>query len=129
MTDFSQDGIVTNLHDFKIRKTEEFEKELKHISNNKNLELILPCLYSELEGKALPKIIEEINKTNYLNHIIIGLDKANEEQAKKAWDFFNKLTIPFSILWNDGANLKKVDEILRLKGLAPKEMGLSLIHI
>ena len=114
MTDFSQDGIVTNLHDFKIRKTEEFEKELKHISNNKNLELILPCLYSELEGKALPKIIEEINKTNYLNHIIIGLDKANEEQAKKAWDFFNKLTI---------ANLKKVDEILRLKGLAPKEMG------
>ena len=123
MTDFSQDGIVTNLHDFKIRKTEEFEKELKHISNNKNLELILPCLYSELEGKALPKIIEEINKTNYLNHIIIGLDKANEEQAKKAWDFFNKLTIPFSILWNDGANLKKVDEILRLKGLAPKEMG------
>ena len=123
MTDFSQDGIVTNLHDFKIRETEEFEKELKHISNNKNLELILPCLYSELEGKALPKIIEEINKTNYLNHIIIGLDKANEEQAKKAWDFFNKLTIPFSILWNDGANLKKVDEILRLKGLAPKEMG------
>ena len=123
MTDFSQDGIVTNLHDFKIRKTEEFEKELKHISNNKNLELILPCLYSELEGKALLKIIEEINKTNYLNHIIIGLDKANEEQAKKAWDFFNKLTIPFSILWNDGANLKKVDEILRLKGLAPKEMG------
>ena len=123
MTDFLQDGIVTNLHDFKIRKTEEFEKELKHISNNKNLELILPCLYSELEGKALPKIIEEINKTNYLNHIIIGLDKANEEQAKKAWDFFNKLTIPFSILWNDGANLKKVDEILRLKGLAPKEMG------
>ena len=102
---------------FKIRKTEEFEKELKHISNNKNLELILPCLYSELEGKALPKIIEEINKTNYLNHIIIGLDKANEEQAKKAWDFFNKLTIPFSILWNDGANLKKVDEILRLKGV------------
>ena len=82
MTDFSQDGIVTNLHDFKIRKTEEFEKELKHISNNKNLELILPCLYSELEGKALPKIIEEINKTNYLNHII-SLDKANEEQAKK----------------------------------------------
>ena len=43
--------------------------------------------FSELEGKALPKIVEEISKTKYLDHIIIGLDKADEKQAKKAWKF------------------------------------------
>ena len=48
------------------------------------MELILPSLYSELEGDALPKIVSEISKTNYLNHIIIGLDKANKSQAQKA---------------------------------------------
>ncbi|GIR20782.1 hypothetical protein CM15mP35_10430 [bacterium] len=46
------------------------------------MELILPLSFSELEGKALPNIVNEISKTNYLNHIIIGLDSANEEQAK-----------------------------------------------
>ena len=51
------------------------------------------------------------------------MDKANESQAKKAWSFFKKLKLPFSILWNDGPNLKKVDDELKVKGLAPKEMG------
>ena len=123
MTDFSQDGIVANIHDFKIRKTEELENELFNISKKIKMELILPCLYSETEGKALPKILNEINKTNYINHIIIGLDQASEKQAKTAWDFFKKLKTPFSILWNDGPNLKKVDEDLKSKALAPKEMG------
>ena len=72
MTDFSQDGIVANIHDFKIRKTEELENELFNISKKIKMELILPCLYSETEGKALPKILNEINKTKYINHIIIG---------------------------------------------------------
>ena len=52
------------------------------------MELILPCLFSELEGNALPKIIREISKITYLNHIIIGLDRANKTQAKNAWKFF-----------------------------------------
>ena len=74
------------------------------------MELILPCLYSELEGNALPNIVEEISKTKYLDHIIVGLDKANEKQAKKAWKFFKKLKTPFSLLWNDGPALKKLDK-------------------
>ena len=41
---------------------------------------------SELEGSALPKIVEEISKTKYLNHIIIGLDKA-KKLKQKAWKF------------------------------------------
>ena len=63
------------------------------------MELILPCLYSELKGDALPKIVTEISKTNYLNHIIIGLDKATEAEAKKSLDFLEKLETPFTILW------------------------------
>ena len=123
MGDFSQNGIVANLHDFSIRSTEQIEKDLLKFSKERKLELILPCLYSELEGDSLPNIVNEISKTKYLNHVIIGLDQANKAQAKKAWKFFKKLKTPFSILWNDGPNLKKVDEELKSKALAPKEMG------
>ncbi len=123
MGDFSQNGIVSTLHDFKTKSTDEIEKELLEFSKERKMELILPCLYSELEGEALPKIVSEISKTNYLNHIIIGLDKANETQAKDAWKFFKKLKTDFTILWNDGPKLKKLDEELKNKNLAPNQPG------
>ena len=123
MGDFSQNGIVSTLHDFKTKSTDEIEKELLEFSKERKMELILPCLYSELEGEALPNIVNEISKTKYLNHIIIGLDKANEAQAKDAWKFFKKLKTDFTILWNDGPKLKKLDEELKNKNLAPNQPG------
>ena len=123
MSDFSQNGIVSDLHDFGTKSTNDIEKDLLKFSKERKMELILPSLYSELEGTALPKIVNEISKTKYLSHIIIGLDKANEKQAKNAWKFFKKLKTPFTILWNDGPKLKKLDQELKKKDLAPNEQG------
>ncbi len=123
MSEFSQNGIISTLHDFGTRSTNEIEKDLLKFSKERKMELILPCLYSELEGSALPNIVEEISKTKYLDHIIVGLDRANEAQAKKAWKFFKKLKSSFSILWNDGPALKKLDKELKKKDLAPNELG------
>ena len=145
MSDFYQDGTISTLHDFGTKSTKDLERELLKFSKERKMELILPCLYSELKGDALPKIVTEISKTNYLNHIIIGLDKATEAEARKAWTFFEKLETPFTILWNDGPSLKKLDKELKKLKLAPNEYGkgrnvwycigmsiardLSLIHI
>ena len=123
MSEFSQNGVVATLHDFSNRDLKDLEQDLKKFSKDRKMELILPCLYSELEGSALPNIVSEISKTNYLNHIIIGLDRANEEQAKKAWNFFKKLNCPFTILWNDGPNLLKLDKELKNYNLSPQELG------
>ncbi len=123
MGDFSQNGIVSTLHDFGTKSTTEIEKDLLSFSKERKMELILPCLFSELEGSALPNIVDHISKTKYLNHVIIGLDKASESQAKKAWKFFKRISVPFTILWNDGPKLKKLDTELKKKNLAPNEMG------
>ena len=123
MSDFSQNGIISTLHDFGTKSVGDIEKELKKFSKERKMELILPSLYSELEGDALPKIVSEISKTNYLSHIIIGLDKANKTQALKAWKFFKKIKTPFTILWNDGPKLKKLNDELKKKDLAPNEYG------
>ncbi len=123
MGDFSQNGTVSTLHDFGTKSTTEIEKDLLNFSKERKMELILPCLFSELEGSALPNIIDQISKTKYLNHVIIGLDKASESQAKKAWKFFKKINVSFTILWNDGPKLKKLDNELKKKNLAPNQMG------
>ena len=99
MGDFSQNGIISNLHDFGTKTTADIEKELVKFSKERKMELILPSLYSELKGDALPNIVKQIGETKYLNHIIVGLDKASKAEAVKAWKFFKKLNTPFTILW------------------------------
>jgi glucosyl-3-phosphoglycerate synthase len=85
--------------------------------------LILPSLYSEIKGKALPNIVNEISKINYLQNIVIGLDKADESEFINAKNFFSKLPQKHKILWHDGPNLKKLDKKLADNNLAPQEMG------
>ena len=128
MGSFYQNGIVANLHDFSYGTSSEanykkLENDLMKFSKSNPMELILPCLFSEISGKALPKIVNEINKTKFLNHIVIGLDRANKNQYKEASNFFENLEIPHSILWNDGPRLMELDKELKDKGLSPKEFG------
>ena len=84
MGDFYQNGIVTTLHNLAQRGTDALESELLRFSKEKRLGLILPCLYSELETDAMPKIVKELSQVSYLDQLIIGLDCATPEEYKKA---------------------------------------------
>jgi len=96
---------------------------LVEFSKFRPITLILPSLFSELKGPALPKIIKEISKVKYINHIVIGLDKANEKEFHEAKKFFSELPQKHEILWNDGPNLKSLDMMLAKQNLAPQELG------
>ena len=123
MADFYQNGIVTTLHNLENRPIEALEKELVGFSKRRPMGLILPSLYSELEGKALLGTIEHIKKVPYLQQIVIGLDQADQSQFEHALAFFSGLPQNHRILWNDGPRLKALDVELQTLGLAPKEMG------
>ena len=62
--------------------------------------LVLPSLFSELEGPALGHIIDEIAKVPYINEINIGLDQADEAQYRHALKFSGRLPQPHRVLWN-----------------------------
>ncbi|WP_339720265.1 glycosyl transferase [uncultured Paraglaciecola sp.] len=123
MADFYQNGIVTTLHNLSERPIEDLENELVAFSKRRPMALILPSLFSELEGTALPNIIEHITEVPYLSQIVIGLDRANLEQYQHALKFFGKLPQNHRVLWNEGPRLKALDAKLEALGLAPKELG------
>lgn len=123
MADFYQNGIITTLHNLKQRSVESMEEELRKFSKVRPMTLVLPSLYSELEGDALPNIVEHLSKVDYLSEIIIGLDRADESQYKKALEFFKPLNQNFKLLWNDGPRLRSIDKRLSAEGLAPLEPG------
>ncbi len=123
MADFHQNGVITTLHNLSPRPLEELESELVKFSKQRPMALILPSLYSELEGPAMPNILSELSKVPYLNHIVIGLDRADQSQYQKAVNFFSELPQEHRILWNDGPRLQALDNDLRKLGLAPREKG------
>lgn len=123
MADFYQNGIVTTLHNLSNRSTEALETELLRFSQKRPMALILPSLFSELEGPALTHIVDELVKVPYLSEIVIGLDRADADQYRHAQGFFKRLPQHHRILWNDGPRLKAIDEELQSLDLAPKELG------
>jgi glucosyl-3-phosphoglycerate synthase len=123
MADFYQNGIVTTLHNLAHRPVEDIESELREFSKKRPMSLILPSLFSELEGDALPNIVKHLKDADYLSEIVIGLDRANEEQYRHALTFFGKLPQHHRVLWNEGPRLQALDAELQELNLAPKELG------
>ena len=123
MGDFYQNGIITTLHNLNQRPLEEMEAELKRFSKVRPMSLVLPSLFSELEGEALPNIVNELSKVDYLSEIVIGLDRADESEYRKALEFFKPLNQNFKVLWNDGPRLRAIDKKLIEEGLSPMEAG------
>ena len=123
MGDFYQNGIITTLHNLVRRPLEDLEKELMGFRRERPMSLVLPSLYSELEGPALKHIVSELARVPYLEQIVIGLDRADEAQYRHALEYFSGLPQHVRVLWNDGPRLRALDLKLREKGLAPTEMG------
>lgn len=123
MADFYQNGIITTLHNLVDRSVEDLEAELKSFSQSRPMGLLLPSLFSELEGEALPNIIDDISQVDYLSQVVVGLDRADETQYRHALKFFSKMPQHHRVLWNDGPRLKAIDAKLMDLELAPTELG------
>ena len=123
MGDFHQNGSVSTLHNLGQRPVVEIENELSQFKDSRPMGLVLPSLFSELEGTALSGIVDEISKVPYLEEIVIGLDNATQDQFKHAINYFSKLPHHHRILWNDGPRLSVIDKKLRSIGLAPTQKG------
>jgi glucosyl-3-phosphoglycerate synthase len=123
MTDFLQNGVITTLHNLTDRPVDELEADLRGFSRRRPMALILPSLYSELNGPALPRIVQELARVNYLAELIVGLDQADEAQYRHARTFFSSLPQRVHILWNDGPRLRALDAELTEADLAPRNPG------
>ncbi|TQV76029.1 glycosyl transferase [Exilibacterium tricleocarpae] len=123
MGDFYQNGVITTLHNLSQRPLEALEAELVQFSKSRPMSLVLPSLYSELQGPALDAIVEHLTEVPYLDEIVIGLDCATEAQYREALRFFARLPQRHRVLWNDGPRLQNLHRKLVDKGLSPGEPG------
>ncbi len=117
MADFHQGGVITTLHRLGSPNVEQLERELEDSRLTKPIALVLPCLYSELDGEALPRIIQELEKVRYLREVVVALGRANEQEFAHAQSFFGRLPQETHILWLDGPGMQRVFRALEEAGI------------
>lgn len=127
MADFYQSGVLSTLHRLKGFDQERIENDLIRFSRTNKIALVLPSLYTELEGPALGPIVETLRDVPYLNEIVIALDRATPEQFDHAKEYFSRLPQDHHVLWMNGPRFTALKEMIEGNGLplGPGGKGLS----
>ncbi len=123
MSDFYQTGIITTLHQLGKPSLERLEGELLQFSKTRPVALVLPALYSEFEGPAMPGIVQELSKVRYLRELVLVLDKASDKEFQRAREFMAPIPGNVRIIHNDGKRIMEIYDTLKRNGLDVGERG------
>ncbi len=123
MADFHQNGHIATLHNLRSSSMEAMTHAVTTFGQSRKITLILPSLYSELQAPALDHIVSELAQVPYLHRIVIGLDRANEEEYRHAVSYFSRLPQNHVVIWNDSPRQRALGDRLSRMGLAPIEQG------
>jgi len=109
MSDFFQDNHITTFHKLGNNiDLEGLENLIRTFTPNRPIALIIPSLYSELKGEALPNIVEHLKGADYIKRIIVSIDKANDAEFENSKQFFSVLPQQLSLIWNDGPRIQRI---------------------
>ncbi|MBA3071045.1 MAG: glycosyl transferase [Nitrospirae bacterium] len=123
MSDFYQIGIVATFHRLGKFNLEKIESELTWYAQERPIALVLPSLYSELEGEALKGIVRELKEVKYIKEIVVALGPATEEEFKYAKEFFSVLPQKTRIIWNSGSRVTEIYNAVESADLPTGEPG------
>jgi glucosyl-3-phosphoglycerate synthase len=123
MSDFYQTGVVATFHRIGRTDLEKLEAELSWYTQERPIALILPSLFSELQGGALQNIVKELKEARYIKEIVITLGPANQDEFNHAKDFFSVLPQKTRIIWNTGPAITELYKSIESADLPVGDYG------
>ena len=123
MSDFYQVGVVATFHRLGSQNLDKMEEQLSWYSHERPIALVLPCLYSELEGDALPSIVRQLKEVKYIKEIVVGLALASPSEFQHARQFFSELPQKTTIIWQEGPRVSALYQAIEEAGLHVGQQG------
>jgi glucosyl-3-phosphoglycerate synthase len=123
MSDFYQTGVVATLHRLGAHSLESLEAGLRDFVRVQPIALVLPALYSEFEGEAMPRILEEVSRVSYLSQVLVTLGRADAKQFREARRRVAGIHPRVRVIWNDGPRIQQIYSDLQAAGLPVGEDG------
>ena len=118
MGDFYQTGVLATFHRLGRLDLDRLEGELSWYAQQRPIALVLPALYSELEGEALRGIVETLKQVPYLRQIVVTLGRASDAEFQKARRFFSVLPQETRIVHNHGPRIQEIYRLLEERHLS-----------
>ncbi|MCL5671535.1 MAG: glycosyl transferase [Acidobacteria bacterium] len=123
MSDFHQTGVIATLHRLGAQSLESLEAGLRDFVRVQPIALVLPALYSEFEGEAMPRILEEVSAVTYLSQVVVTLGHADAQQFREARRRLAGIHPHVRVIWNDGPRIQKMYADLQYLGISVGEDG------
>ncbi|HEY8551156.1 MAG TPA: hypothetical protein VIL35_14460 [Vicinamibacterales bacterium] len=123
MADFYQTGIVATLHRLRRDGLHDLERELHVYTATTPVGLVLPALYTEFEGPAMRRIVDELRHATYLRRIVVALGQADDAQYRRARQFFEGFEVPVVMLRVDHPRITGLLQMLDEQGIPTGPAG------
>jgi glucosyl-3-phosphoglycerate synthase len=123
MADFYQTGVIATFHRLGNVDLDKIEAELSWYTAERPIALVLPSLYSELEGEALKGIIRDLKEVKYIKEIVVTLGPATVTEFQYAREFFSILPQKTRIIWNTGPRIDTIYQAIEAAELPIGEPG------
>jgi glucosyl-3-phosphoglycerate synthase len=128
MADFHQTGVITTLHRLGIPDRDRLEQEILAWSDARPVALVLPCLFAELRGPALKRIVDQLQGVPYLRQIVVSASgtESRDDLAEMQALFADLRTVDGErpiLVWNSGERVQRLVAQLREEGLEPGPDG------
>lgn len=111
-----------------LHEAHDLRPQLRQAARWKKPVLIVPALASEYTSDetrpVFENIVHELSGTNYLAHIIFGLDQATEDNVRELVEILKKHELHnYVIQWNDGPAISAVYQQLQDAGFDLSQRG------
>jgi glucosyl-3-phosphoglycerate synthase len=120
MSDFQQSGPVTAMPRLLARPVEDLEKQIAALTPKFPVALVVPMIPSEMERPALARILDELCQVEYLDSLVISLNKASGADYERTVAYFERFPGSKVILWSESP---AVQEFLRQMQVAGLNVG------
>jgi glucosyl-3-phosphoglycerate synthase len=107
MSDFHQSGVVTALPRLQVRPVEQLEAAIRKLTPKLPVALVLPMTPQEMERPALARILDELCDVDYLDTLVISLNRANRADYDATVDYFARYPARQVVLWSEAQAVQK----------------------
>lgn len=117
MSDFHQVGPVTSLPRLQALPLGTLEARIRELTPKFPVGLVIPMIPDELERPALGNILRELCQVDYLDSLVISLNKASAKDYARTLAFFDAYAGRKVVLWSESRAVQAFLERLDSAGL------------
>jgi glucosyl-3-phosphoglycerate synthase len=124
MSDFSQDGIITTIHDLGTADKRELWSLLSRSTRHYRIGLVLPITAADMRAEPFAHIIGELAQVDFIDTIVVVLNRADSaDDYRETYRMVAPLGDRATILWTDGPRGKRLNDELQGAGFDVSKPG------